>query len=101
MRFLLVLQSPGSTEDDYQALIDVEDELEGLLTASNIDGHDFGSGEMNIFVETDDPSHAFIEAQQVLSRHDRWSGVRAAFRSATGEDYTILWPPDLDSFEVT
>lgn len=100
MRFLLVLQSPGSTEDDYQSLIDVEDELESLLTASVVDGHDFGSGEMNIFVETDDPLHAFTEARQVFDRHERWSDVRAAFRSVTGEDYTILWPPDLDSFEI-
>ena len=52
MRHILVLQWPGSSEADFEELVKMEDELERSLSESAIvDGHDFGSGEMNIFIE--------------------------------------------------
>ncbi|MEO6532156.1 MAG: hypothetical protein ABIO06_01130 [Pseudolysinimonas sp.] len=101
MRYILVLQWPGSSESDYEALIEMEDQLERRLAAhSRVDGHDFGSGEMNIFVETDDPAGAFADVVAALGRDPRWADLRAAYREATGEDYEILWPQTLREFSV-
>jgi hypothetical protein len=61
MQFILVLQWPAASLDDYDALIAMEDTLEGALAQGNgvVDGHDFGSGEMNIAIHTDAPLEAF------------------------------------------
>jgi len=58
VRYILVLQWPADSEADFDALISVEDQVETALGPyASVDGHDFGSGEMNIFVETDQPKH--------------------------------------------
>jgi hypothetical protein len=43
----------GSTDADFEALVQIEDVLESRFgEAGSIDGLDFGSGEMNIFIHT-------------------------------------------------
>lgn len=102
MPYILVLQWPGASMSDYDELINLEDQLEGVLSAGHsVDGHDFGSGEMNIFVETDDPAAAFAQVAAALGGSPRWADVRAAYRDATGEDYDILWLPTLREFSVS
>jgi hypothetical protein len=60
MKYQLVLQFFGDSLQDYDALVALEDRLiEALESAHVVDGHDFGSGEMNIFVHTNDPIAAF------------------------------------------
>jgi hypothetical protein len=101
MRYVLVLQWPGSFEADFDALIGMEDRLsEALGDHASVDGHDFGSGEMNIFIETDHPTKAFSDAIATLGDGLRWAEVRAAFRDSTGDEYTILWPQGLNAFSV-
>jgi len=102
VQYILVLQWPGSSESDYSALIDMEDQLEGGLAAhGSLDGHDFGSGEMNIFVETEDPAEAFARVAIVLGDNSRWADLRVGYRVAAGETYEVLWPPTLRDFSVT
>lgn len=101
MRHILVLQWPGSTEADFEALVEMEDALEARFGASGtVDGHDFGSGEMNLFIETDRPSEAFAKAKAILGDRAEWALVRAASREASGETYDVLWPPELTDFNV-
>lgn len=101
MRYVLVLQWPGSSEADFDALIRMEDKLtEALGDHSSVDGHDFGTGEMNIFVESDDPAEAFSVAAATLGDGLRWAEVRAAFRDQSGDAYPILWPQGLGAFSV-
>lgn len=101
MRNILVLQWPGTTEADFDALIEMEDALEsGLGETGSVNGHDFGSGEMNIFVATDQPIEVFAMARRILSDRPTWSDIRAAFRDANGETYDVLWPPGLTEFRV-
>ena len=101
MSHILVLQWPGTSEAEFDELIEMEDELEQALTDSaTVDGHDFGSGEMNIFIETDQPSRTFAAAQKVLSHRPSWADMRAAYREAAGDRYTVLWPVGFTDFRI-
>lgn len=103
MKFILVLQWPAASEADYDALISMEDRLEADLDEAHgyVDGHDFGSGEMNLFIHTNFPLDAFGDAQAALDPDPRWATVRAAYRLTDGDDYTVIWPPTLQEFSVS
>ena len=102
VQYILVVQWPGASESDYQALIAMEDLLEGALPGGHgvVDGHDFGAGEMNIFIETDRPVEAFADVKVALARNPRWPDARAAYRRADGDDFVVLWPEGLERFAV-
>lgn len=60
MKYQLVLQFQGDSLCDYDAMVALEDGLIAALDDSaNVDGHDVGSGEVNIFIFTDEPKKAF------------------------------------------
>jgi hypothetical protein len=102
MKYLLVLQWPATSLEDYDAMIEIEDALIDKLSVENkVDGHDAGSGEMNIFIWTDSPERAFSEVKRVLGSRDYWGDARVAYREADGDDYTILSPKDLNEFKVS
>jgi hypothetical protein len=87
--------------DDYDQLLVLENELiEKLKTVATVDGHDFGSGEFNIFVLTDAPATAFSEAHRVVTNHGMQNVMRAAYRELAAQKYVILWPPSLTEFTV-
>jgi hypothetical protein len=67
---------------------------------AEMDGHDFGSGEMNIFILTDDPVATFSLVQQTDEFIRPSKDMRAAYRRLHGEDYVCLWPPELSHFHV-
>jgi hypothetical protein len=67
---------------------------------ASVDGHDFGSGEMNIFVATERPAEAFADVTNALRDGPRWGDLRAAYREAQGGTYEILWPEGLRKFSV-
>ena len=101
MKYQLVLQWSASSQGDHDAVVTMTDDLEHALgEAANVDGWDFGSGEMNIFIYTDEPQAALDQAKAVLKAHGRMSGLRAAYRDVEGDDFTVLWPESLASFEV-
>jgi hypothetical protein len=102
MKYQLVLQWPASSIKDYDAMIEIEDALvEKLSDENEVDGHDAGSGEMNIFIRTDNPKSAFNEVKGILGSRDFWVDARVAYREVAGSEYTILWPKDLTEFKVT
>jgi hypothetical protein len=93
MRYQLVLQFRGDSLADYDQMIAVEDHLtEALGDSADVDGHDVGSGETNIFIFTTDPAGTFRQARPVLERMDRLQAVTAAFRDVEGDQYTVIWP---------
>ena len=101
VRYILVLQWPGDSEADFDALMSMEEQVGAALGRyASVDGHDFGSGEMNIFIETDRPTEAFGDAANTLRESPRWSDMRAAYRLAQGGPYEILWPQSLREFSV-
>lgn len=101
MKYQLVLQWPAFSQADHDAVVMMTDELERALSgAADVDGWDFGSGEMNIFVYTDDPHAALNHAKATLETHGALGEVRAAYRDVEGDDFTVLWPEELITFEV-
>lgn len=93
MRFQLVLQWPLSFSSSVDDILRLEELLiEKLSEQSEVDGHDFGSGEANIFVQTNDPHRTLQEVQGILSDHELWRSVVITYREILGTEYTVLWP---------
>jgi hypothetical protein len=89
----LVLQFRGDSLADFDAMVAlVEDLTEQLGNSADVDGHDFGSGETNIFIFTSDPAVTFDQVRPVLERRQQLQAVTAAFRQVSSEDYTVIWP---------
>jgi len=86
----------------FDAITALESELEKWLEPdAELDGHDSGSGEMNIFLRTDNPVEIFKRAKLLIDSRSGIGEVQVAYRSLDGVgDYVILWPPDLREFKV-
>jgi hypothetical protein len=93
MRYQLVLQFRGDSLADYDQMIALEDRLiQELGHSAKVDGHDCGSGEVNIFIFTSDPAATFWSVRQTLKLQGRLEAVTAAYREGSSEQYTVLWP---------
>ena len=101
MKYQLVLQFAADSLEDYDRLVALEDSLiEELGDVANVDGHDFGLGEFNIFILTDDPTAVFGKAHSIVINQRLPNVLRSAYREMDGEDYVILWPSALTDFNV-
>lgn len=94
-KFQVVLQLPGSSAEDFDDLVLLEESLiEGFRrTPHVIDGHDFGSGTMNIFIHTNDPRAAFAIAVKAIYPVEL-PKLKAAYRSFSADTYEWLWPEE-------
>jgi hypothetical protein len=101
MKYQLVLQLPGETMQDYDKMIELEKaviaELGGL---GKVDGHDMGSGEMNIFIDTDGPERAFKQLRGLLASRGALSRMTVAYRDFGSDDFTILHPLGATKFSI-
>jgi hypothetical protein len=101
MRFQLVLQFPAAEISQFHELVALEQKLiKNLGPASEVDGHDFGSGEFNIFVFTDQPRETFDAARKLIENGAFPKELRAAYRERGKAEYVILWPEHLEEFRV-
>jgi hypothetical protein len=101
MKYQLVIQFQATSPDDFDDLMVLEDALRKEIgNSSLVDGHDFGSGELNIFVLTNNPDVAFQEVQEVAQRIHPKQRMRVAYRDLAKGGYNILWPPNLTHFNV-
>ena len=86
----LVVQFECDELADYDAMIELENCLiDGLGNGHKVDGHDGGSGEINIFIHTRDPDLAFSELSRLLTPEQK-SNAKIAFRSFESDTYTVL-----------
>ena len=101
-RYQLVLQFRGDSLQDFEAMVALEDELiVHLGDSADVDGHDIGSGEYNIFIFTSDPAAAFGRARTVLQQR-QLNTFTAAYREVEGDRYKVLWPEgSQEEFKVT
>lgn len=101
MKFQLVIQWPSFLIEDFDDLIMIEDRLiEKLSEGNEVDGHDIGAEEINIFIRTDNPKKTFNEIKSVLGDGVYWTDVRVAYREVAESEYIILWPQSLTKFAV-
>jgi len=93
MDYQLVLQFKGNEPLDFDALVNLEDKLQELVAPiADVDGHDFGSGEANIFVLTADPVATFERAKPLLSDASLLDEVGVAYRDVHSDVFTVIWP---------
>ncbi len=93
MKYQLVLQLPESYLKDFDALISLEDDLAEIMTENeDVDGHDIGSGEANIFIFTNEPRATFQRVRPTLVNLGYITNVTIAYRGVEGENYTVIWP---------
>lgn len=92
MKYQLVLQFPVTENFDFDALIELETKLTFELGSEHeVDGHDFGSGEINIFIHTNSPNDAFEKIIVLLS--DKFASTfKAAYRKAGADRFIWLHP---------
>jgi hypothetical protein len=101
MRYQVVLQWPASSVGDYNGIVAIEDLLFDKLTERcEVEGHDFGSDQANIFIHTDDPRRAFEEIRTILTGHGLWAEARIAYRQIDGAEYIVVWPQGDTTFKV-
>lgn len=88
-----MLQFLGDSLADYDAMVALENDLIAELgDSADVDGHDVGSGETNIFIITAEPVRTFQASRVVLERNLCMGAVTAAYRPVGGEEYTVIWP---------
>ena len=101
MKYQLVLQLPASSIKDYDAMIELEHAiLANLGEVGVVDGHDAGTGEMNIFIHTNEPRRAFKAVSDLLKARGFMSRVRVAFREFGSDSFTVLHPPGAKDFSI-
>jgi hypothetical protein len=101
MQYQLVIQFEATSTVDFERLVAFESVLANELVGPDVvDGHDFGSGEFNIFILTNDPTTTFDQAMKVFQSARLQQSVRVAYRKLTTESYVVLWPPDLKKLRV-
>jgi hypothetical protein len=102
VRFQLVLQFPATAAQECDVLVALEEELmRSLPPIAEVDGHDFGMGEFNIFILTDQPREAFHSAHALIHQRQPQRQLRAAYREVDEDRYVILSPPNLGEFTVS
>jgi hypothetical protein len=92
--YQLVFQLPGSSETDFGEMIGLEEELRSAIgDLGDVDGHDIGQGEMNVFVLTRSPIRVFEMVRSLPSVARAMPRLRVAFRPLDGDEYEVLHPP--------
>lgn len=96
MEYQLVIQTRILSIDD---LIKLEDLItENLGGGSEVDGHDLGQGEANIFVLTSEPEKEFEKILPILEAEQ--IDAKVAYRRLGQHAFTILWPLHLKDFKI-
>jgi hypothetical protein len=102
MEYLLVLQLPSSSSlGEYDLLMSLEESIrESIREFATMDGHDIGSGEMNIFLFTENPKLAFERIRVMPSVANHMSNMKVGYREVGEDEYTPLYPKGLQQFAV-
>lgn len=100
--YQFVIQIIGGLVDDYDSCMAVYYTINDTVPypSNEIDGYDFGSGTMNIFIDTNDPKQLLADLTNkslVISG----TNIICAYKTIDDEDYTVIWPPNgSSSFEI-
>ena len=100
-KYQLVVQFRMTSQTDFDRLTAFEDTLyKRLPPLGKVDGHDWGTGEFNIFILTDEPQETFDVVEQIrLITSPEYDPI-VAYRELLGEENVVLWPPGHRVFAI-
>ncbi|EDL61362.1 hypothetical protein PM8797T_12698 [Gimesia maris DSM 8797] len=102
MKFQLVLQFNGAVISDYDSLVDLESVIIDQIQVDGktiVDGHDFGSSEMNLFMTVDDPAKVLSQIRTQIE-HPLMNRFKAGYRPISEDGFHAIWPETLHEFSV-
>jgi hypothetical protein len=96
-QFILQFKVQGhGTPQDLDRLVEIEEKLDSALQrnrAGHVDGHDIGSGTMNIFMFS--PTwKAGEEFLLLYLRYQDWASQVVVAKRSKAETYEVIWPKD-------
>lgn len=99
MEYQLVIQSEISADDRtaLEDLVKTEEKIGAIASDFEVDGHDIGSGQMNIFVLTSDPETTYRKIRDHLPPARTWV---AAYRPIHGDEFVTIEPNGRSNFDV-
>jgi hypothetical protein len=74
--------------------------IQGLGDFGEVDGHDMGAGEMNIFVLTDEPRAAFDRIKVLIGTAELMRELKVAYQEIGKSQFTVVHPPGLTQFSI-
>jgi hypothetical protein len=100
--YQLVLQFAPWGDRSFDDLIALEGRLEAIVDLeADVDGHDLGAGEANIFLFTRDPLRTVTHCMPAIAADGLLPLLAAAFRKDGEEQYSRVWPVgDVTPFTV-
>ena len=90
--FQLVLQFAPWSDRAFDDLVRLEDRLDALVDSGEVDGHDLGSNEANIFIVTANPRATLDACLPVIGEADLLAKLSAGYRLVDGDAYSRVWP---------
>ena len=101
MKYQLVIQFPEELYGDLDWIADLENRLDESIVDAEVDGHDIGSGEVNIFIHANNPVNTFQTVKNILEEDDVvLENIKSAYREIGENNYIPLWPENLVDFKV-
>lgn len=101
MKYQLVLQFPEDVFTSFDEMVALEDSLIAQIGELGlVDGHDAGSGEVNIFIHTNDPGKVFEKLSATPPLSKLKNHLKAAFRDLSQDEFTVIHPVGETEFAV-
>ena len=101
MKYQLVVQLSEEIYGNLDWLTELEDRLDESIVGAEVDGHDMGGGEVNIFIHTNNPVNSLQITKDILEEACvELNNIKAAYRVFSEEHYIPLWPENLVEFKI-
>jgi hypothetical protein len=93
VQYQLVLRFRKTFFADATSVHALEQALaEALGNGAQLDGHDTGARDIDLFMLTSDPASTFRRSKPTLERLQLLERVVAAYRLEGGARFTVVWP---------
>lgn len=101
MKSQLVLQWCEPNLPDFDQLIAIEESLIAVIDQyGEIDGHDVGAGQCDIFIETHEPMICFDALRLACGGESWFATLAAGYRRLDEQAYKPVWPAGMVSFKL-
>ncbi|MCC5792420.1 MAG: hypothetical protein JJT82_07430 [Legionellaceae bacterium] len=102
IKYQLVIQFPEELFEEIDEIADLEDRLDESLFDAEVDGHDIGSGEINLFIHTHHAVTTYEIVKNILEAESiNLKYVNIAYREIGSKPYIALWPKNLEILSVS